>query len=592
MSHEKRLFLAIMISMGVVFAFQTFFPPPKPATRPTSLARQSADTTSTARVTESLILDMGLDTDPRPSLSALPADTSTPARVISLYPAKRSVTLSESGAVLTGFELKDYLTTRENGTQSPVQLISPLLNGPGCFSIMLDPEDRSRITTSRWAGETYAENPNAISFSTRPHLAELPPDIELAKHFSWDTGRGMGFVFSARNLSDREVTLATGRLAESVGSKATGKTREGSFLLHLGPGLGPNDADHRFKDQYVVHGSYSQAGKVDIAVTSLSWWHSLFGAPEPLHDIDWISIENRYFTIALIPDGFKLDPIFTESPSDGLRCWILLPSFKLAPGESREFKFHVFAGPKSTHELYAFSPEIEKLDGMEPTILPKKVSIARIMVSVLTWINGFVHNWGWSIILLTVLVRLLLYPLSHVQFKSMAKMQNLKPRIEELQLKYAHDKERLQRELMKVYSEAGVNPLGGCLPIIVQMPILIGLFLALQSSIQLRGVPFVLWINDLSIPDTIVTILGLPLNPLPFLMCGTMWFQQKITPMPTADPAQKQMMMIMPFMMTVLFYNFPSGLSLYWVIQNILSIAQQYLMLRQREVKDHGKAGA
>jgi YidC/Oxa1 family membrane protein insertase len=136
---------------------------------------------------------------------------------------------------------------------------------------------------------------------------------------------------------------------------------------------------------------------------------------------------------------------------------------------------------------------------------------------------------------------------------------------------------------MNVYREAGVNPLGGCLPIIVQMPVLIGLFLALQNSIELRGAAFALWITDLAIPDTLFWVVGIPINPLPIAMGATMILQQKLTPTPTADPNQKQMFTMMTVVMTVMFYNFPSGLSLYWLTQNILSIAQQYYMLKRKE---------
>jgi YidC/Oxa1 family membrane protein insertase len=594
MNHEKRLFLAIMISMVVVFAFQILFPPPPPPKK----SENRAGMGDSGPIHAGLSLDSA-PTGGREAGSALPVANSVdfnetsvmeveePARSIELKLANKTVELYETGGVVGLVQLNDYAATRASGALSPVELVSPASRMPGFFSLALDQDDRSRLTSSRWRSgtDTYRTSLDRVAFSLAPRVAELPGGIELEKAYAWDTRHGMSFTVTVANRSSREVTLATARLVESVGSAPTDRVREGSFLLQIGPSLGVNHPHHQYIDQYIVHGSFSRAGQVEQAVTSLSWWHSIFGAPEAPSDVEWVALENRYFTIALLPQDFKIDPIFTESPADGLRCWILLPSFKLNPGQSREFRFRVFAGPKSTRELARFAPELEKLDGMEPSVLPKKISIARWMVGILTWIHGFVHNWGWSIIILTVLVRLLLYPLSHIQFKSMAKMQNLKPRIEELQAKYAHDQERLQRELMKVYSEAGVNPLGGCLPIIVQMPILIGLFIALQNSIQLRGVPFILWINDLSIPDTVVSIFGLPINPLPVLMCGTMWIQQKLTPMPSADPAQKQMMMIMPFMMTVLFYNFPSGLSLYWVIQNVLSIAQQYLMMRHREVK-------
>ncbi len=197
----------------------------------------------------------------------------------------------------------------------------------------------------------------------------------------------------------------------------------------------------------------------------------------------------------------------------------------------------------------------------------------------------FIPNYGVVIILITVLVRLVTAPLLGRQMRSMkamsTQMQSLKPKLDAIKEKYGDDRQKMSEETMKAYREAGVNPLGmlgGCLPLLLQFPVFIGLFYALQSSIDLRQAPFFGWITDLSVPEALFTIPGLelPLRVLPLIMGATMFLQQKLTPQTSMDPAQQQMMMtIMPIMFTVLFYQFPSGLVLYWMVSNVLAIAHQ-----------------
>jgi YidC/Oxa1 family membrane protein insertase len=182
-----------------------------------------------------------------------------------------------------------------------------------------------------------------------------------------------------------------------------------------------------------------------------------------------------------------------------------------------------------------------------------------------------------------VLVRVVTAPLTSRQMRSMKRMGELQPRLKELQEKYKDDRQRQSQEMMKLYREAGVNPLGGCLPLVLQFPVFIGLYYALQSSISLRQAPFLLWIDDLSSPESLFTIPGfnLPVRVLPIVMGLTMIAQQKMTPT-TMDPAQARMMMtVMPVMFTVLFYQFPSGLVLYWMVSNVLAIAHQMWVNRQ-----------
>jgi YidC/Oxa1 family membrane protein insertase len=198
-------------------------------------------------------------------------------------------------------------------------------------------------------------------------------------------------------------------------------------------------------------------------------------------------------------------------------------------------------------------------------------------------LHTFVPNYGLAIILLTVFVRLVMMPLTNRQMRSMERMRSLSPMLAELKEKYGDDRQKQSEEMMKLYKREGVNPLGGCFPMVLQLPVFIGLFYALRSSIELRQAPFVGWIDDLSAPDALFTIpgLGIPLRVLPLVMGATMVIQQRLTPTQQMDPAQQKMMMVMmPVMMTFVFYQFPSGLVLYWMVSNVLAIANQLLIGR------------
>lgn len=559
---DKRTLLFIFLSAMVLLFWQIMFPPPLPTKRP--IAPIIAKDTF-------IVVPAATDT----SFVSAAVDT-LPARTVTINRPKFEVVLSETGAAVHSLTLHNFTTiTKENSESIPVALVSPDSVIPH-LSLVMDRADRAHLARSIWRQSEFE-----TSFVLTPEIEGLPPGIKLEKVYDVAGDYGTTLTITVTNGSGRSFDFSMARLDDPLFESS----RNGSFILHLGPDLGINKALKSHAEQYLVTASYGKAGVREIATTDKSWWHSIVGLPDPPVDLDWVALENRYFTIAAEPKDFKVEASVLHDEARRLHIWMLLPGFALEPNGRKSFVFNIYNGPKDPKALLAFNPQLEQLDGMEPTVLPKKLPIARIMVSVLAWLNHMIGNWGWAIILLTVIVRALLFPLANYQFKSMAKMQVLKPKIDELQVRYAKDKERLQRELMKVYSEAGVNPVGGCLPLLLQMPIMIGLFIALQNSIELRGVPWILWIKDLSVPDTLLYVMGIPVNPLPLLMGVTMYFQQKITPMPSADPAQKQVMMMMPWIMMVMFYSFPSGLSLYWVTQNILSIAQQYYMLNKKALQ-------
>ena len=215
--------------------------------------------------------------------------------------------------------------------------------------------------------------------------------------------------------------------------------------------------------------------------------------------------------------------------------------------------------------------------------------LTRFFQWLLTACYAFVPNYGLTIILITVMVRVVTLPIMNRQMRSMEKMRALQPQLKALQAEHADDRQKQSEATMALYKETGVNPLGGCLPMLMQFPVFIGLFYALRSSFALRQAPFMLWINDLSAPEALFEIpgIGLPVRVLPLIMGGSMFLQQKLTPT-TIDPSQQMMMLfMMPIMMTVLFYQFPSGLVLYWMVSNFLGIAHQLLVGRRMKAAEN-----
>jgi len=239
----------------------------------------------------------------------------------------------------------------------------------------------------------------------------------------------------------------------------------------------------------------------------------------------------------------------------------------LNPQQTYTFSSQLYVGPELMNVLKAISP------GLDLTIDYGWLSfISVILFWILQNIYHFVGNWGWSIILVTVLIKLIFFHLSAKSYKSMANMRKLQPKIEALRARFVDDKTKLSQATMELYRKEKVNPLGGCLPIVVQIPVFIGLYWVLLESVQLRQAPFIFWIHDLAIPD--------PFYILPIIMGITMFIQQKLNP-PPPDPTQAKVMLFLPVVFTGLFLHFPAGLVLYWVINNTLSIAQQWYVTQK-----------
>jgi YidC/Oxa1 family membrane protein insertase len=308
------------------------------------------------------------------------------------------------------------------------------------------------------------------------------------------------------------------------------------------------------------------------------------GVPEPFRgDVAWTGVDLKYFLSALITDRVRtataeFQPIV---PGKSALAILAFEPETLPPGSQVTHEFRGYAGPKEPSLLDAAGSDLAlSINFGYFWVAP----LTRFFGSFLTVIYAAVGNYGLAIIIMTVLVRIVTLPIMQRQMKSMERMRAVQPLLKELQEKYGDDRQKFAEEQMKVFKREGVNPLGGCLPMLLQFPVFIGLFFALQSSIELRHAPFFGYIQDLAAPASLFTIPGIdiPFRLLPVLMGASMVLQQRMTPM-TIDPAQARMMMtVMPVMMTVLFYQFPSGLVLYWMVSNLLGIAHQVWVGRQQ----------
>ena len=284
----------------------------------------------------------------------------------------------------------------------------------------------------------------------------------------------------------------------------------------------------------------------------------------------WIAIVQHYFIGAWVADAADENHYYGRKREDGdYIVGFTGPTVQVAPGATGHFNARFYAGPKDQARLEAIAPNLNLT--VDYGFL---WWIAVPLFHLLEWLQGVVRNWGVAIILLTLLVKLALYPLSAASYRSMANMRRVGPQMKRLQERYADDRQKLSQEMMSFYKKEKINPLGGCLPMLLQMPVFISLYWVLFESVELRQAPFFLWIRDLAVMD--------PYFVLPILMGGSMFLTQALNP-PVPDPVQARVMKFMPIMFTVMFLFFPAGLVLYWLVNNLLSLAQQWFITRQIE---------
>jgi YidC/Oxa1 family membrane protein insertase len=409
------------------------------------------------------------------------------------------------------------------------------------------------------------------------NLALLQEQAPVSFAVQGSSADAVTLAASHNNLAEQRVWRLDGYVAELTWTAQNLSNRP--IVIHPSAML-QEALDYENISQYDVRGpivaqgnEIERPGEKDAA------------AGENFRGVSWGGFDNKYFLKVLIPPaglrdvGMTVNELGRKGEVADIGVRLALPGHTIEPGAQWSTKLRIYLGPKVPSHLSAVGA------GLEESIDYGFFGfLARPLLALMKLFFSVVQNYGIAIILVTVLIKLLFYPLTRKSFTAMKDMQRMQPKLEALKKKYANDKDRLNREMMTLYRTEGINPLGGCLPILLQIPVFFALYQVLLNAIELRHAPFMLWVNDLSAPEDLFTLglagFDLPIRLLPLIMGITMVLQQKLTPS-TMDKAQQQIMMIMPVMFTFLFWGFPSGLVLYWLVNNVISIAQQWWITRE-----------
>lgn len=516
---EKRALLAVVLSLAFFYGYSLLFPAPekKVPQKPIQQAASSVMVTASTPVQSALPIQQNALVSKD---AVVETDTFT-------------AVFSNQGATLKRLVLKKYRETSGAGGQ-PVALVSGS------------------------AGEGYALKTGATGFfldpdavySLKSEMLKLTGNETKQLDFTWTSPQGVTvtktYTFSG---SGYEIGLET-RITNSGALPLTG-----TVTLSLPHPAGAKDKQSRFEIDSAVtraDGKFTTEAVKDIPEKPKKF----------VSGVEWTGYADKYFLSAILSKDGSIGPVTIEKGNARyLTTLISSPSLEVKTGQATTVAYRLFFGPKDLDILKAQGAGLEQsLD------LGWFSAIAKPLLYTLKFFYKYTHNYGIAIIIITVIIKILFFPLTHKSYKSMKDMQKLQPKMTELKEKYKNDRDAMNRAMMELYRTHKVNPLGGCLPMLVQIPVFFALYKALMFSIELRHAPFVFWITDLSAKD--------PYYVTPIIMGATMFIQQKMTPS-TMDPMQAKMMLALPVIFTFMFLNFPSGLVIYWLVNNILTIAQQ-----------------
>jgi len=536
---EKRTLLAIVLMIVILTAYQYLMerrrptPPAQPQQEKPAPVAPPKERRQIESIEESL-----------PRLSSLPE--SSGEREIVVETDLLRVVVSSRGGRIKSWQLRRYL---ESGGRS-VEMVGGSEGAEESVSLLT--WSRNREANSG----IYAANLKQLLLSPSQPQGTLtmrcitPRRLELTKSLTfYNEDYRVDVETRAKNLAHREQTVG--------------------FDLVWGPGIrGSGEKEKKNKDlkpaTTLINGQCIE-----------DKWDKIERPVEHEGEVSWTAIHDTYFCAALIPlqrgSRARLERMRGAGPVISLTS----PEKRLSPGEVASESYSAFVGPKEIDRLTRLGFQMREIIDLGWFDF-----LARPALFFLKYTYKYLSNYGLAIIVLTILMRIILFPLTYKSFKSMQEMQRLQPKINMLRERFKEDSKRMNQELMELYRKHHINPLGGCLPMVPQIPIFIALYNALINSVELWRAPFLLWIKDLSAKD--------PYYVLPILMGASWVIQQAMTPT-TGDPKQAKMMLLMPVIFTFMFLNFPSGLVLYFLVSNLLGIGQQYVMNRQ--LKAPSKAG-
>jgi YidC/Oxa1 family membrane protein insertase len=535
---EKRLIIAVLLSVGVLYAYSFLFPTAKPLPLGPSAAKQGVLSSASKPAGQPAAAGSTPVTATAQAPIAVPANASAAARDIKVDTDLYSAVFSTQGAGLKKLVLKKYKETADKQGKDIV-----LVNEAS-------PERYALLSDSREFGLA----PTAI-FSSSSKDLKLASGQQGTLEFSTVTPQGVvlkkTFIFSGDKYH-----MALSEQLQNTGSANVNGT------LHLLQN--ERIVDHKKEGRYEVYGP-STLTENKVETDKLD---KLQNAPAQYDKgVVWSAFGDKYFVDAVVAEKGSIAGVRILRPgNDSLLRDITAPAISLAPGQTASVGYSVYYGPKDLDILKAQGNRLESVIDYG-WFAP----ISKPLIYTLKFFYKYTGNYGFAIIIITVILKLLFFPLTHKSYKSMKDMQKLQPKMAELKEKFKNDRDAMNKAVMELYKTHKVNPMGGCLPMLVQIPVFFGLYRALMYSIELRHAPFMLWITDLSAKD--------PYYVTPIIMGLSMFVQQKMTPT-NMDPVQAKMMLALPVVFTFMFLNFPSGLVVYWLVNNVLTIAQQMYINR------------
>ncbi len=547
---QARLLIAIVLSAAVFLVWQFFFvdrdavqKTAKKIEQPPAATEQVQPVKPYTAEQKEAVTQTAVS---KPTLQAKIITVDTP-----LFRAK----ISEEGSGFTSFILKNY---KEKVTEdSPLKQIIPQ---EGAFETVLVGYDGKSLAGLEDA--VFSTNLNVDALDVKDGMQEIT--------FSWTSEQGVII----------EKTYSFSPDSYMIGLNVTvknGSDRNIQDKLYVAlKGSVPND-----KRVYGFEGpsAFINDNLEEIDIDDIADKNTYSGS------LKWVALQDRYFMTSIIPDHAE-EASMRLAVQDGnlIEAQYLNPVSDIRPGTQQTYQYSLFFGPRSMKILGEMGHDLAKALNFGFFDI-----IAKPCVWLMNKLYSVIPNYGIAIIILTLLIKLILWPLGSKSYKSMSEMKKIQPLMKEIREKYKNDKKKMNEEVMGLYRTYKINPLGGCLPMVVQLPVFFALYRMLYQAIELRHAPFFLWIDDLSAPDRLghFAIDHIPFMEPPYgipvltiIMGASMLLQQKMSP-PMGDPTQAKMMMFMPVIFTVIFINFSSGLVLYWLINNILSIAQQYYIQKK-----------
>lgn len=496
---------------------------------------------------------------PAPATSSAPSETvKAPAVVIQTDLMRASI--DPLGAVVSRVELLKQPVAPDWTASGLIGLVTGKQHDPNATTVLFEVgPNRVYVAQSGLIGGDFPNHRTPYKWAGGP--LELKPSedrldvrfnaesggVRVIKTYTFHRGRYDAEVkHEIVNLTDKPLLPSIYLQLTRDGNKPDGESA--LYYVYTGPAVYTEQGKFR-----KIEFSEIEKNKVQLPKTD---------------DTGWIGMIQHYFVSAWVPPSGVNREYYARSVEKNLYSIgsiVGLPP--LAAGATVSSQSTLYVGPQDQDALAKIAPGLDLVVDYGWLTL-----LAQPIYSLLSFLHGVVGNWGWAIVLLTVLIKAVFYPLSAASYKSMAKMKEVSPRMMKVREQYGDDRQKMNVAMMELYKTEKINPLGGCLPILVQIPVFISLYWVLLASVEMRNAPWILWVQDLATPDQWFI--------LPVLMMGTMWIQYKLNPTPP-DPVQARVMMLMPLIFGVMFFFFPAGLVLYWLTNNILSITQQWYVTRQ-----------